>query len=745
MTTQLKRALLLGCGFALVGVATQAQTRSPPETTQSVSELVVTANKRVERAQQLAGVATVVTPQVLTQLNINNVADLSKAVPSLSAPAQNELEIWGVGTQTFARSAEASVGVVLDGVSLANAAPVPQLFDVARVEVLPGPQGTVFGAYSSAGVVNVTTNAPDPTKFGASAAADFGSRVYSDLQGFLNIPLAGNAAFRIAGSFVRQPETIKNLPDGSWDDNNTASVRARFLWEPSDRVTINLIGDYNRQSIVGGALWAVYQSTPDSELTQQLALCGIVPSRSNNYACQNNDQLEVVHYWGGAAQVDYAIGGATLTSLTGFREYDSDQLNGDSDSTLLNILNLNTGSSRIDNVSEELRLTSPASGLVEYIAGLYYFHSGQSYAGAQAGGLGFLPPPFTLGQNFNTSADLSTYAAFGQATIHATHRLRFIVGGRLNRDELTASTMRFVHPGSIGPFGPLNPVTGSDNVSDFSYRLGAQYDVTSNAMAYLTFNRGYKGPAINDQSVTPAAPLVVKPEIPNAWQLGLKTNLLDRRLAIDVALFHSTIKDFQTQVFSPGLSAFVFSNAPQLTTQGVTVDVFGHLTQNLSFNGGLIYDDAKYGPGYLVACSQGQTAAEGCDLAGGTVQDANGTPLAGAPKFKVTAASEYHHHLSGDLEGYLSADVVYTSRIYYGQGYDPDNSTGSHVVVGARLGIRTGRWDASIFARNLFDERVPSFTIATPLAPLLGDPKSYSQIFGPESFRVVGAALKAHF
>jgi iron complex outermembrane receptor protein len=269
--------------------------------------------------------------------------------------------------------------------------------------------------------------------------------------------------------------------------------------------------------------------------------------------------------------------------------------------------------------------------------------------------------------------------------------------------------------------------------------------VTANAMPYLTFNRGYKGPAINDQSVNAAAPLVVKPEIPRAWELGVKTNLLDQRFAVDVALFHSTIKDFQTQVFSPGLSAFVFTNAPQLTTQGVTVDVFGRLTPNLNLNGGLIYDDAKYGPGYLVACSQGQTAAQGCNLAGGTVQDANGTPLAGAPRFKLTANSEYHYALKGDWEGYLQGDVTYTTRIYYGQGFDPDNSTGDHVLLGARVGIRSPRWEASVFVRNLLDQRVPTYTIASPLAPLLGDPKSYSQLLGPESYRIVGVALRARY
>lgn len=745
MKTQLKRTLLLGCAVATIGAAAHAQTTSAPGTSTQVSEIVVTATKRVEPIQQLPETDTVVTPQVLAQDNVNNAIDLAQAVPSLTA-GSDQLRIWGIGTFSFARSAEASVGVVLDGVALANAGPVaPQLFDLASVEVLPGPQGTVFGRNASAGVLNITTNAPNPDGYSASVAGEFGSRNYDTVEGMVNIPVSGDAALRITGSFVREPQTIQNVADGSWDDNQTSSVRGRFLWSPSDRLTINLIADYSSQSIDGGGLYSVYQSTPGSLLTQALASCGITPGALNNRVCLNNDQLGTTQYFGGSAQVDYKIDGFTLTSITAYRGFDSDQLNGDSDSTPLNVLNLNTSTSGIGNVSEELRLTSPSAGLVDYIAGLYFFHSSQFYTGAQAGGLGLVPPPLTLGQDFNTSVASTTYAAFGQATVHATSKLRFILGGRLNRDEISASTVRFLNPGSIAPFAPITPIYGADAVDNLSFRLGAQYDVTRNVMAYLTFNRGYKGPAINDQAVSAASPLVVKPEIPNAWELGLKTNLLDRRLALDVSLFHTNVHDFQAQVFSPGLVAFVFTNAPELTTQGVQVDVFGRLTDNLSFNGGFVYDDAKYGPGYMVACSQGQTAAQGCDLDGGTVQDADGTPLEGAPKFKLTAASEYHRHLVGDWEGYLQGNVVYTSRIYYGQGYDPDNSTGAHTVAGARLGVRTARWDAAVFARNLFDERVPTLTIATPLAALMGDPKSYSQLFGPDSFRVVGLALSARF
>jgi len=744
-------ALLAGCSLAAIAsqaIAETQESRGPAAANPPVvTEVIVTAGKRSELLQGVPVTVTVVGQDQVAQQNITDAIGLSRAVPALSAGV-DQLRIRGIGTFSFARSSEASVGVVLDGVALANAGPVgPQLFDIARVEVLAGPQGTLFGRNASAGVLNIVTNAPDPSEATASAHVDLGSRNDRLAQLMGNLPLGPDAALRVTGAYVRQPQTIHDLADGSWDRNEARDIRARLLWRPTDDLKFNLIADYSRATTRGGGEWAVYASTPGSQLTNALTACGVVVGRDNAQSCNDGPNFSTTRTWGVSGQADWSVAGLTLTSITAYRGYDSNA-GGDADSTPLDVLDVNTAQSRIRNVSQELRVTSPGGQLIDYVAGLYFFDSDQTYGGDQAGTVGFVPPPLILGQSFATTAHSRSYAAFGQATLHAGSRLRFIAGLRLNRDEVSASTTRALHPGAIAPFSSLAPVAASARDDSVSYRLGAQYDVAPWAMAYLTYNRGYKGPAINDQAASPSIPLVVRPEIPKAWELGLKTNLLDRRLAVDVALFHTHATDFQTQYYDPSIPGYVFGNAPSLTTKGVQVDVFGRLTDRLSVNGGAIYTDATYGAGYLVACSQGQTAALGCfAVPGGTAQDAAGTPLAGVPKFKLTANVEYRHPVGERLEGFVQADLVYSSRTFYGQGYDPLNSTGAHTVLGARIGVRTPdrRFGVAVFVRNLTDERVPNLTFAQPLAAQMGDPSAYVQFFGAESFRVVGVSLDGRF
>ncbi|MBX3484708.1 TonB-dependent receptor [Phenylobacterium sp.] len=734
-------ALMAGCSLAAMASAACAA----DETT--VNELVVTAAKRTERLQDVPVAVTVVGENQMAQQGITSAVDLSRAVPALSTGV-DQLRIRGIGTFSFARTSEASVGFILDGVSLANAGPVaPQLFDVARVEVLPGPQGTLFGRNASAGVINLVSNAPDPGAFAGSAHVEVGERASRTAQLMSNLPLGADAALRLTASYVRKPQRIHNLPNDSWNNEEATNGRARLLWRPSQDVTVNLIGDYSRVLNKGGNLFSVYLATPGSTLSAQLAACGVTVSRDNNETCIGGGNNSKSEAWGVSGQADWTLGDLTLTSLTAFRGYDQAG-GGDADSTLLNILDLNGGTARVRNFSQELRITSPSGGRLEYVAGLYYFNSNQDYTGEQAGGLGLLPAPLTLGQDFATEARSRSYAAFGQATLHATDDLRIIAGLRLNREELRASTTRVVHPGALNAFGSLLPIQGSARDDSVSYRLGAQYDVSDAAMAYLTYNRGYKGPAINDQAASPTLPLIIRPEVPKAWELGLKSELLDGRIALNLAAFRTRITDFQTQYYNPQLPGYVFGNAPSLTTKGVQADLFGRVSDDLSVTLGAIYTDASYGKGYLVACSQRQTAAQGCfPVTGGTAQDAAGTRLSGVPKFKATGSFDYRARLTDGLEGFVQGDLVYTTRIYYGQGFDPLNSTGKHLVVGGRIGARTtdGRFGGAIYVRNLFDERAPYLTLAQPLAGQLGETNGFVQSFGPEAFRVIGVSLDARF
>lgn len=694
--------------------------------------------------------------------------DLTRSTPALnSAGPFGALSIRGVGSISFARSAEGSVGVIVDGVALANTSTnPPQLFDVARVEVLEGPQGTLFGRNSSAGVVNVTTVAPDPTRWEVIAHADVGEHDNYIGRAVLNVPVASNAALRLSGSYTQPPQQQYNRFDDSWLRIKGTSGRARFLWDPIDAITINMIGDYSRFHREGGVPWSVYLSTPTSALSRRLAACGVVVGQENREGCINGGNETRTTTYGVSNQVDARIGAYTITSISAYRAFRSTFGGTDVDSTPVNRLDINESPTRIRNFSQELRLTSPTGGLIEFVAGLYYFDSKLDGTNTQRGQiLADLPlalcpirnplaptlnlcPLVTLGQVQTTSSSTTSTAVFGNATINLTPSLRLLAGARYGHEDVSAATNAVLAPGAVAAILSIAPIRGAVEDSYFSYRVGAQFDVTRDVMIYGTYTRGYKGPSVNDQTGSGNIPVIVRPEIPHAGELGIKGTAFAGRLTASLAGFYNRVDDFQAQFFDPTASAFIFGNAPKLTTKGVSFNLIGKPVRALTLNAGVLYNDATYGDGYLVACAQGQTAAQGCQTLanGATVDDAGGNRLVGAPRWKLTGFAEYAVPIA-TAEAFVQADAVYTSRINFDAAYSPQNTNRGAVIVGGRVGARTqdGRYGASIFARNLFDVYRPLFRFATPAARQQLDPLSFSQISGPESRRTIGVSFDARF
>jgi iron complex outermembrane receptor protein len=776
MTGKLKIFGLLSSS-ALVALALPAfaqDTPAPaaPAAVQAAEEgsadIIVTANKREERLQNVPISVAVISGDQLTKQNIISVTDLVRSTPALnSAGPFGALSIRGVGSVSFARSAEGSVGVVVDGVALANTSTnPPQLFDVARVEVLEGPQGTLFGRNSSAGVVNITTIAPDPTKFEVSGHADIATRNNYIGRAVVNIPVADNAALRVSGAFSQAPQGQYNRFDNSYLRVQGKSARGRFLWEPISEITINLIGDYSKFTTRGGVPWTVYQSTPGSLLSSRLAACGVVVGAENQQGCTDGGNSTATEAYGFSGQVDAKIGSLMLTSISAYRAYKSYAYGTDVDSVPIDRLNVNSSPTSIRNYSQEFRLTSPKGGLVDYVLGLYYFDSKLDGTNTQRGFIladlpliGACPfgssaaanaacTSFPVGQVQTTSSITTSYAAFGNATINVSSAFRLLLGARYGNENVSARTTGALVPGALTGILSIAPITGAISDTYFSYRLGAQYDITHNVMVYGTYTRGYKGPSINDQTGSGNIPVVVKPEIPHASEIGIKASAFNGRLTASLAGFYNRIDNFQAQFFDPTAAAFIFGNAPRLTTKGFSFELVGRPTPGLTLNIGALYNDAKYGDGYFVACAQGQTAAQGCQTLGtGKVDDAGGNPLVGAPKWKLTGFGEYATALTGSIKGFVQGDVIYTSRIYFDAAYSPQNANAPAAIFGARIGLRTDndRFGIAVFARNLFDTYRPTVRFATPTALQQLDPLSFSQISGPESRRTIGVSLDAKF
>lgn len=755
---------LIGSSFLAIATAAnaQAQTETALQETPSaqdaqegnVGEIVVTANRREERLQDVPVTVTVVGGDQLVQQNVTTVENLARSAPALNTAGPSgfgAVSIRGIGGLSFSRSSEGSVGVVVDGVALANSSTNPPLlFDIARVEVLEGPQGTLFGRNSSAGVINVVTNAPDPNGFAFIGHADIGSRNNYIGRAAINIPVSDNAALRVTGAYTREPDLQKNLFDGSDFSREAIAGRARFLWEPTDTLTINLSADYNDSDVKGGVPWAVYSSSPFSLLTARLAACGVTIDSDNEEGCTNAPSTSSNLTYGFSGQIDYYLGGPTLTSITAIRRLKGSS-DGDVDSTNANRL-VQTVSDKINNFSQEFRISSPNEGLIEYVAGLYYFRSKLDNVTSQLGQIladlpligacPFGPPPFDaacalpLGQTRPTNTEIESYAAFGQITINASDRLRFIAGARLGHEDVQAlSGASTTAVGAAGQFGPALEVSARIKDTYFSYRVGAQYDVTDNLMAFATYTRGYKGPAVNDGATSPGTTLVVQPEIPKSGEVGFKATLAGGRAAFNVTGFYTEVSNFQAQFFDSSIPAFIFGNAPKLTSKGVSANLFGRPAKGLLLNLGLTYNDAKYGAGYFVADA---TSA---------VVSADGKQLVSSPKWKITASGEYSTAVTSGIDAFIQADIVYKSKTFSNAANDAILSTDGAAIFGGRIGVRFDdeRFGVSVFARNIFDTFRPTARFATPTAGQQLDPASYSQFSGPEANRLIGLSLDARF
>jgi iron complex outermembrane receptor protein len=765
--------VLAGCSLFAIAGAAQAQVGSsgnqagtsaapapvpgdetPPEAAAEqggVGDIVVTANRREERLQAVPVTVSLVDGSQLTRQNINAVEDLSRSAPALNTagpPGFGALSIRGIGGLTFSRSSEGSVGVVVDGVSLANTSTNPPLlFDVARVEVLEGPQGTLFGRNSSAGVINIVTNAPDPSRVEVIAHADIGSRNNYIARGAVNLPVAANAALRVTGSYSQDPQVQRNRFDGTYLRREAKAGRARFLWEPGSGVTINLAADYTDSDVNGGTPWAVYSSIATSLLTARLNACGVQVGPKNQEGCVNPNNVTSATSYGFSGQIDVDLGGPTLTSITAMRRVRTNN-NQDVDSTTANRL-FQATRDRINNFSQELRISSPGSGTIQYVGGLFYFKSNLNNVITQSGQvladlplIRACPLPaaalcgLTFGQARPSSTSTESYAAFGQATIKVADRLRFILGGRLGREDVrSASPGSTTVAGALAAFAPSAAISARATDTYFSYRVGVQYDVTSDIMAFATYTRGYKGPATNDTAASAAAPLLVKPEIPKSGEVGFKATLPGGRAAFNATAFYTRVDNFQAQFFDASIPAFVFGNAPELTSKGVSAQLFGRPARGLTTNLGVTYLDAKYGEGYSIANFRN------------VVTSAQGKQLIASSKWSITASGEYSTAVSDTISGFVQADMVYRSKQFFNATNDAILSERGAAIFGGRIGLRTTdqQFGVSVFTRNLFNTFRASTRFATPIAAQQLDPLSFSQFAGPESRRVIGLSLDARF
>jgi len=571
--------------LAAIGQSAQAadNDQQNPQAT-ALSAVTVTATRREASLQEVPVAVSVVQGEQLERDNRNSVASIVQQVPTLNyrAGASNKdtsLFIRGVGTISTSPGVEPTVATVVDGVVFGRPGQSTlDLLDLERIEVLRGPQGTLFGKNASAGVLNVVSKAiPEQTQ-GYVDYSHFGggdeNRLRFGLGGRLNEQLKGSLS-TLWGDYDGNVENLANGHDVN--GYGRKGLRGKLEFEPSDELRLTLIGDYMKGEDTLPSGVVTQASTPFSN---QL---GAVRSSAHNRDISSDFKTHVEdENQGFSAQLDWQLGDYTLTSISAWRGWDNTQYqDGDRRALLPLTASHDKGTVDYDQYSQEFRLTSPKGQFNEYVLGAFYMHgtSRETYQRLSVNG----------GVANSGRADYSTtndsVALFGENTFNFTDDLRAIFGLRWTHDDLEYDHRRVsTSPTSVTGIQPSTASQGSVDEDGWSGRTGLQYDFNDNLTGYVTYSRGYKGPAYNVFfNMQPRDTGALKPETSDAYEIGLKSTALDNRLVANLALFHTDYDDYQANFFDTVANQVVtrLVNAGKVKTQGVELDASLQVTSQL--------------------------------------------------------------------------------------------------------------------------------------------------------------------
>ena len=760
------------CAASLIALATPAfaQDRPAPEGDAAVAtdtsvateqagvpDITVTARRRVEDAQRIPGSLSVVGGDLLDRSYTVNTQQLSQLVPSLNYssanPRNTAFTIRGLGSSVVAVSQandglEPGVGFYVDQVYHARPATAAFDFsDIQQIEVLRGPQGTLFGKNSTAGTINITTRAPSFTS-GGEAELSYGSFNFVQAKAAVTGPITDDLAFRVSAVSTRRDGVIDNVRTGTKENAiGNQAVRGQLLYKPSELFQVRLTADFtNFQSECCTQVYyrVATRDVPRTATRQFAGPTGLAaqfnyaPPSTNPYdrVTDIDAQLGVDTNEGGVSAIaDWKIGGATLTSVSAWRFWNWDAAN-DRDYTGIPIQIEQHIPSRQDQYSQELRLASNGDHAINYVGGLYFFRqrvigrpisiygpAAARYLIGTTTGANATPVPANLldgyGTDGRTDFQSNSYAAFGEVNWRPVDRVTLTGGLRYTYEHKTGTydTFTFGGPATTNTalinaqLSILRGQTYSAKVNNgaLTGRANLAWQATDNILGYVSYARGDKsgginmsGLPLNDQNLPAVGTAVVRPEKNTAYEVGLKTRLFDNRLTLNVDAYYTRVTDFQTNVSDTRAAAALrtyLANIPRVTVKGVEADAVAAITRDLSLRASVAYAEGKYDSYPAGPCPIeliGNTAAP-CDL--------SGVGLPGLPKWSSTVGGDYLRPIAGLMGSvFLHADANYRSK----QFGDPTGSRfttiGSYTVVNGSVGYRSDKgWEVAVFARNLFD------------------------------------------
>jgi iron complex outermembrane recepter protein len=744
----------------------------------------VTARLRAEDAQSVPVSLSVVGAAELDVTLTQSPQQLTQLVPSLNYsspnPRNTALTIRGLGSSVVAIAQandglEPGVGFYVDQVYHARPATAAfDFMDLARVEVLRGPQGTLFGKNTTAGAMHLVTQAPD---FATHAAVEVsgGPLDYHQVRGLLNATLVdGLLAGRLSGTVTDRDGSLRSLPDGQRrNDVNNAALRGQLLFTPVDAFSLRLTSDYS--SIDTTCCTQVYVrvgSTLKTAARQYAALAASLNYRapSTNPYDRLTDidaGLKVRSNEGGVAAVaEWQHASFALTSVSAWRFWNWNAAN-DRDYTALSIQTLQGIPSRQDQYSQELRIASTGEHRLDYLAGLYAFtqtiegHPTTAY-GPQATAwlLGPAPTyPSNLLDGYRTDGDThftsDSYAAFGELTWHVLPRLDLTGGLRYTHEKKNgrydagvsgglAPATTFLANARLSILRPQSYRAGLDDDS-VGGRVTASFRLRPETLLYAVVSRGEKSGGINmsglplNASNLPAlSAAVIRPERVTTIEAGVKAALFEQRATVNLDVFHTSVKDFQANVVDTGPGALrgYLANIDKVRVRGVEMDSVLSLGAGFAARLAAAWNDGEY-----VSYANGPCPLERIGNST-TVCDLSGRPLSTLPRWNLSAGVSYKQPepIAGtDIHISARTDFQFRTAVYGDPADSIATQLGAYGIVNATIGLRRDdHWELLVWARNLFDRNyLQNVTIQAGNSGLV--------VGTPGDARSVGATLRVSF
>ncbi len=764
-------------------------------------EILVTARRRSETAQEVPLAISVIGGEHIDNTGSFNVGRLTQLTPTLtfysSNPRNSAANIRGLGAPFGLTNdgIEQGVGIYVDDVYYSRAASSTfDFLDVAQIEVLRGPQGTLYGKNTTAGAINITTRQPT-FDFEGRAEVSVGNLQFKQAKAAVSGPLSDTVAARIAISSTSRRGTIYNVTTNRWiNAQDNLGLRAQVLFKPNADLEITLAGDYNKQDAVCcGTVYVRTGSTQRALNRQYAALAAaqgysVVSTNPFDRLTDIDANLNAGNIIGGASlRVKWDVGPGEITAVTAWRHWDWKPEN-DRDFTGLPIITKSQNPTRQNQYTQELRYAQSGPKL-DFVLGAFGYYQKINTQGLEQHGAASsrwsinpanalsLDPSVLNGLTaINTQALSNTsIALYGQASWKVTDVLTIQPGIRINYDKKSGLYDRTVFDGAGVPvrltdtgarraaqlaiFAPQSyQPSGSD--WNLSYDLTASYELAPDIRTYATYAKAFKSFGINQNGVPndatgmPAlAAQTIKPESLNHYEAGIKAQFWDRKATVNIAAFRTDIKNYQAQVTngSLGLVRGYLANAQKVRTQGLEADVSLRSSDrfNVYVNGA--YTDATYRKFVDAPCppelSGGGTGGViGAAGAPGTNSPANcdisGQRLPGVSKFTFSYGAEYNipaKLLGKDGAVYLGFDGSTRSRFSSNPSPSAYTWVDGYALSNVRLGFRTeGGFDIFGWVRNAFDVdyfealNVPSGNTGL-ITGQTGDPRTF------------GATIKAQF